>query len=102
MRDPACPPGHGGCERGSGHTSAGLPRRALLFTSVSVTPHGAHGARIVLEGRPELRPNAVAVPADPSSAAFPLVAALITPGSDIIIEGITSGVTVALGGFKQS
>ena len=28
------------------------------------------------------------VPADPSSAAFPLVAALITPGSDVIIEGV--------------
>jgi 3-phosphoshikimate 1-carboxyvinyltransferase len=30
----------------------------------------------------------VVVPADPSSAAFPLVAALITPGSDIILEGV--------------
>ena len=28
------------------------------------------------------------VPADPSSAAFPLVAALIVPGSDIVIEGM--------------
>ncbi|MDQ0473743.1 3-phosphoshikimate 1-carboxyvinyltransferase [Labrys wisconsinensis] len=56
--------------------------------SVSVAPHGAHGARIVLDGRPDLRPNPVAVPADPSSAAFPLVAALITPGSDIVIEGV--------------
>ena len=28
------------------------------------------------------------VPADPSSAAFPIVAALITPGSDIVIEGV--------------
>lgn len=56
--------------------------------SVSVVPHGAHGARIELEGRPELRPNPVMVPADPSSAAFPIAAALITPGSDIVVEGV--------------
>ena len=28
------------------------------------------------------------VPADPSSAAFPLVAALIVPGSEIVLEGV--------------
>ena len=42
----------------------------------------------MLVGQPELVPQAVAVPADPSSAAFPLVAALITPGSDVIIDGV--------------
>jgi 3-phosphoshikimate 1-carboxyvinyltransferase len=47
-----------------------------------------HGRRITLEGRPVLRGTHVAVPADPSSAAFPLVAALIVPGSDIVIEGM--------------
>jgi 3-phosphoshikimate 1-carboxyvinyltransferase len=52
-----------------------------------VKPHGAHGREIVLTGRPELQPNKVIVPGDPSSAAFPLVAALIVPGSDIVIEG---------------
>ena len=30
----------------------------------------------------------IVVPTDPSSAAFPLVAALITPGSDVVIEGV--------------
>ncbi|GLS18226.1 3-phosphoshikimate 1-carboxyvinyltransferase [Labrys miyagiensis] len=55
---------------------------------VTVTPHGAHGRRIVLRGRPDLKPKPVIVPADPSSAAFPLVAALIVPGSDIVIEGV--------------
>jgi 3-phosphoshikimate 1-carboxyvinyltransferase len=30
----------------------------------------------------------VQVPADPSSAAFPIVAALITPGSDVVVEGV--------------
>ena len=46
------------------------------------------GRRVTLVGRPELRPRPVVVPADPSSAAFPIVAALITPGSDIVIEGV--------------
>ncbi len=46
------------------------------------------GRRITLQGRPELKPNAVSVPADPSSAAFPIVAALIMPGSDIVVEGV--------------
>ena len=39
---------------------------------LTVTPHGAHGRRIMLKGRPELQPQRVRVPADPSSAAFPL------------------------------
>ncbi|MFN8829692.1 MAG: 3-phosphoshikimate 1-carboxyvinyltransferase [Labrys sp. (in: a-proteobacteria)] len=55
---------------------------------VTVTPHGPHGRRIDLVGRPELKPNAVMVPSDPSSAAFPIIAALITPGSDVIVEGV--------------
>jgi len=51
-------------------------------------PHGEHGRRITLKGQPELEPCNVAVPADPSSAAFPLVAALIVPGSDLILEAV--------------
>jgi 3-phosphoshikimate 1-carboxyvinyltransferase len=46
------------------------------------------GRKITLQGRAELRPNPVVVPADPSSAAFPIVAALIAPGSDIVVEGM--------------
>jgi 3-phosphoshikimate 1-carboxyvinyltransferase len=53
-----------------------------------VEPAGGHGRRITLAGQPELVPAPVVVPADPSSAAFPLVAALITPGSDIILDGV--------------
>ena len=49
---------------------------------------GARGRRITLVGQPELTPQPIQVPADPSSAAFPLVAALITPGSDVILEGV--------------
>src|SRR5208282_5611169 len=44
---------------------------------VRVEPHGQHGRRITLTGQPELVPQPIVVPADPSSAAFPLVAALI-------------------------
>jgi 3-phosphoshikimate 1-carboxyvinyltransferase len=55
---------------------------------VTVEPHGAHGRAIRLVGEPELKPADISVPADPSSAAFPLVAALITPGSEIVIEGV--------------
>jgi 3-phosphoshikimate 1-carboxyvinyltransferase len=50
--------------------------------------YGKHGRRITLIGQPELEPAPVVVPADPSSAAFPLVAALIVPGSEIILEGV--------------
>jgi 3-phosphoshikimate 1-carboxyvinyltransferase len=46
------------------------------------------GRRVTLVGRPELRPRPVVVPGDPSSAAFPIVAALIVPGSDIVVEGM--------------
>lgn len=55
---------------------------------VEVKPHGEDGRAITLLGQPELRGSTVVVPTDPSSAAFPLVAALITPGSDIILEGV--------------
>ncbi len=53
-----------------------------------IGPQGAVGRRIALVGQPELMPRPVVVPADPSSAAFPLVAALITPGSEVILDGV--------------
>jgi 3-phosphoshikimate 1-carboxyvinyltransferase len=46
------------------------------------------GRKITLKGEPELAPAAVVVPADPSSAAFPMVAALIAPGSDVILTDV--------------
>jgi 3-phosphoshikimate 1-carboxyvinyltransferase len=51
-------------------------------------PDGPHGRRITLQGQPELAAAPVVVPADPSSAAFPMVAALIVPGSDLILTGV--------------
>ncbi|MBV8133896.1 MAG: 3-phosphoshikimate 1-carboxyvinyltransferase [Alphaproteobacteria bacterium] len=46
------------------------------------------GKRITLEGYPELAAAPIAVPGDLSSAAFPLIAALIVPGSEVTIEGV--------------
>ena len=60
---------------------------------VRVEAAGAHGRRVTLKGQPELVPAPVLVPADPSSAAFPMVAALIVPGSDIVLEGVMTNVT---------
>jgi 3-phosphoshikimate 1-carboxyvinyltransferase len=56
--------------------------------TVVSTPSGAHGLRIALTGQPELAAAPVVVPADPSSAAFPLVAALIVPGSEIRLTDV--------------
>ena len=61
---------------------------AHFGAQVKSEPHGPHGRKITLEGRPELKARPVIVPADPSSAAFPLVAALITPGSQVTIDGV--------------
>jgi len=54
---------------------------------ISVASSGA-GEVISLEGRIGLKATAVEVPRDPSSAAFPLVAALIVPGSEITLPAI--------------
>ncbi len=56
--------------------------------NLRVTTIGEHGRRITLQGQPELEAAPVVVPADPSSAAFPLIAALIVPGSEIVLEGV--------------
>ncbi|WP_299874020.1 3-phosphoshikimate 1-carboxyvinyltransferase [uncultured Sulfitobacter sp.] len=46
------------------------------------------GREITLTGQPELRAQQIEVPRDPSSAAFPVCAALIVPGSDVLVPGI--------------
>jgi 3-phosphoshikimate 1-carboxyvinyltransferase len=52
------------------------------------TREGPHGRSITLTGQPELHGAEVVVPADPSSAAFPIVAALIVQGSDIVLSDV--------------
>jgi len=56
--------------------------------SLRIETLGEQGRRITLHGQPELEAAAVVVPADPSSAAFPMVAALIVPGSELVLEGV--------------
>ncbi|RWR09024.1 3-phosphoshikimate 1-carboxyvinyltransferase [Paenirhodobacter populi] len=58
--------------------------------TVEETPEGRV---ITLQGQPELTGQRVAVPRDPSSAAFPVCAALIVPGSDILVPGVSQNPT---------
>src|SRR4051794_24626260 len=67
------------------HTELMLKHFGAQITSVR---EGSHGRRIALTGQPELHGADVVVPADPSSAAFPIVAALIVPGSDIVLTDV--------------
>ncbi|HEY0274658.1 MAG TPA: 3-phosphoshikimate 1-carboxyvinyltransferase [Paenirhodobacter sp.] len=53
----------------------------------------AEGRVITLQGQPELTGQTVAVPRDPSSAAFPICAALIVPGSEILVPGVSQNPT---------
>ena len=55
---------------------------------IASLPEGRHGRRIALTGQPELHGAQVVVPADPSSAAFPIVAALIVEGSDVVFSDV--------------
>ncbi|MES5483160.1 3-phosphoshikimate 1-carboxyvinyltransferase [Bradyrhizobium sp. INPA03-11B] len=55
---------------------------------ISTDKEGSHGRRITLNGEPELHGANVVVPADPSSASFPIVAALIVGGSDVVFSDV--------------
>ena len=47
------------------------------------------GTRVIrIRGEADLKPQVIEVPGDPSSAAFFMVAALVVPGSDLIIENV--------------
>ena len=64
-------------------------RMLAAFGAAIEVEVGSDGSRIIrLEGGRNLKPQAIVVPGDPSSAAFPLVAALIVPGSDVVIENV--------------
>ncbi|MDF3607376.1 3-phosphoshikimate 1-carboxyvinyltransferase [Paracoccus sp. DMF-8] len=58
--------------------------------TTEITPDGRV---ITLTGRPELVAQTVAVPRDPSSAAFPVAAALLVPGSEIRVPGVSRNPT---------
>ncbi len=49
----------------------------------------SNGTRVIrIRGEADLKPQVIEVPGDPSSAAFFMVAALVVPGSDLIIENV--------------
>ena len=67
------------------HTELMLKHFGAEIVSVN---EGSHGRKITLTGQPELHGADVVVPADPSSAAFPIVAALIVDGSDVTFSDV--------------
>ncbi|MFA7588672.1 MAG: 3-phosphoshikimate 1-carboxyvinyltransferase [Novosphingobium sp.] len=59
------------------------------FGAVLEVAEETDGTRIIrIRGEAVLRPQAIDVPGDPSSAAFFIVAALLVPGSDLVIENV--------------
>ncbi|ASM73089.1 MULTISPECIES: 3-phosphoshikimate 1-carboxyvinyltransferase [Roseobacteraceae] len=58
------------------------------FGAKITTEMTAEGRVITLTGQPELTAQHIDVPRDPSSAAFPVCAALIVPGSDVLVPNI--------------
>ena len=64
-------------------------RMLAAFGAAIETATGEDGVRIIrLDGRANLKPQKIVVPGDPSSAAFPIVAALIVEGSDVTVENV--------------
>ncbi len=68
-------------------------RMLIGFGAQLYVEKAREGNIITLTGQPELRPQTVAVPRDPSSAAFPVCAALIVEGSDIFVPGVSQNLT---------
>jgi len=63
--------------------------RMLAGFGAEVTVEETDEGRVItLKGQPELKPQTIVVPRDPSSAAFPVCAALIVPGSDVLVPNI--------------
>ena len=63
--------------------------RMLAGFGAEITTEVTEEGRVItLTGQPELKPQSIVVPRDPSSAAFPVCAALIVPGSDVLVPNI--------------
>ena len=61
----------------------------LALFGADISRHKEDGHHVVaLTGPAKLRACQVHVPGDPSSAAFPMIAALLVPGSDVVLENI--------------
>jgi 3-phosphoshikimate 1-carboxyvinyltransferase len=61
---------------------------AAFGAAIEAKPGEDGGRVIALDGRIDLKPQAITVPGDPSSAAFAIVAALVVEGSDIVVENM--------------
>ena len=59
----------------------------IFGAQITVKEEGGE-SHVTLVGQPELKAQNIVVPGDPSSAAFPLIAALITPDSEVLVRGI--------------
>jgi len=71
------------------------PERSRDHTERMLAAFGAQIDMVEIEGRQhprvrasKLKASPVSVPADPSSAAFPIAAALLVPGSQVRVEGV--------------
>jgi len=63
--------------------------RMLVGFGAELTVEQTDAGRVItLTGQPELRPQDIIVPRDPSSAAFPVCAALIVEDSDVLVPNI--------------
>ena len=79
-----------------GETTSIEPEKTLDHSERMLSGFGADidtvetkdGFEITLQGRPELIAQDIAVPCDPSSAAFPVCAALIVEGSEVFLPNI--------------
>ncbi len=80
-----------------GETSVREPAPSRDHTETMLAAMGAEfeqttlaegGNEVTVRGQPELRPLTLHVPADPSSAAFPLVAASLVPGSEVRLDAV--------------
>ena len=71
-------------EKSRDHTE----RMLRAFGAEVIVEAQGEGWKITLQGGPALNGTHVAVPGDPSSAAFPLAAGLIVPGAEVTVEGV--------------
>jgi 3-phosphoshikimate 1-carboxyvinyltransferase len=63
--------------------------RMLLGFGAELTVEDTDEGRVItLMGQPELQPQTIIVPRDPSSAAFPVCAALLSEESDVLVPNI--------------
>jgi len=63
--------------------------RMLVGFGAELTVEETEEGRVItLTGQPELKPQDIIVPRDPSSAAFPVCAALLSEGSDVLVPNI--------------